>query len=308
VTTPDPIETDVMSATPHPGAPIFVPKSASVRDALSIPALADRSYAPLIGDSGRVEGVVNLLQLRAELERTSSGDLERLLETEIGGWGFPLEAPASIDPADFPLAKSVVWSDGRLYIDWSLVEETLRRSEIDPVTQLPGRRVLDRRFAELIRRATIAPTPFALLLVDLDQFKPVNERYGHLAGDALLLRVARRLQEAIPADGFVGRFGGDEFVLLLPGVSPETVEPLLGRLLRGPTSDVIVERQTPNVPSLSIGAVIASTFESGMALLPLVEQADRCLRSAKRAGGARAHIVEVDAECEVTGEPREMTQ
>lgn len=308
MTTPEPIETDAMPLASRPGAPCAVPKGASVREVLSIPALADRSHVPLVGESDTVEGVVNLLQVRAELERASADDLERLLETEIGRWGFRLETTVAVDPANVRLEKPTVWSDGRLYVDWSLVEETVRRSETDPVTQLPGRRALDRRFSELTRRASVAPTAFALLLVDLDQFKPVNEQYGHLTGDALLLRVAGRLRDAVPADGFVGRFGGDEFVLLLSGVSSETLDPIVRGLLRGMASGEDGERQAPQLRSLSIGAVVATDFQSGMALSTLVEQADRCLRSAKRAGGARSHVVEVDAAGEIVGQPREITQ
>lgn len=87
-----------------------------------------------------------------------------------------------------------------------------RLAESDPLTGLDNRLRFDRMLAELKEGGA----PFALLLADLDGFKAVNDRHGHLAGDAVLVEVAQRLRKALPAAASVARLGGDEFAVLAP--------------------------------------------------------------------------------------------
>jgi diguanylate cyclase (GGDEF)-like protein len=98
--------------------------------------------------------------------------------------------------------------------DTATLLETLRRQATkDPLTGLANRRELDRRLAEMGER----PEPQAVLLLDLDGFKSVNDTYGHAAGDDLLVQIARRIEGTIQGHGLVARYGGDEFVVLLCG-------------------------------------------------------------------------------------------
>lgn len=89
----------------------------------------------------------------------------------------------------------------------------------DPLTGLPNRRYAEQAIAEALR--TAGENPFALLLADLNRYKSVNDLHGHVASDLLLLDVGRRLQQAAGKGAFVGRIGGDEFVVLLPGVEAD---------------------------------------------------------------------------------------
>jgi diguanylate cyclase (GGDEF)-like protein len=86
----------------------------------------------------------------------------------------------------------------------------------DPLTGLLNRRQLEARAAAAIHLARRHRRPLSCLLLDIDHFKEVNDRYGHLAGDAVLREVARRLRESIRRSDVVARFGGEEFLLLLP--------------------------------------------------------------------------------------------
>lgn len=88
----------------------------------------------------------------------------------------------------------------------------------DPLTQLPNRRLLADRLEQAIRAAARSNRRVALLLLDLDGFKRINDRYGHAAGDRVLQAVAARLREAVREADTVARMGGDEFVVLLPDV------------------------------------------------------------------------------------------
>lgn len=103
--------------------------------------------------------------------------------------------------------------------------EALREAATDPLTGLPNRRGLARAFARRLPGT-------ALLFLDLDGFKAVNDRLGHAAGDRLLAAVAARLASALGPEDVIGRWGGDEFLLLT--VEPLAVETALAAAMAGP--------------------------------------------------------------------------
>ena len=101
----------------------------------------------------------------------------------------------------------------------------------DQLTQLPNRLALNTRLAESLNRATRTHNPLALLFIDLDGFKQVNDEFGHAAGDEVLCEVAKRLQLAMRTTDVVARFGGDEFVVLLDTeVREDTAERVCQRI------------------------------------------------------------------------------
>ncbi|MBS1820496.1 MAG: GGDEF domain-containing protein [Acidobacteria bacterium] len=96
--------------------------------------------------------------------------------------------------------------------------QLLRRSESDALTGLANRHSFDSQYAELWKRAVTSGTALSAIVVDVDHFKMLNDRYGHLYGDEVLRRIGSLLQQALRAkDDFAARFGGEEFVVLLPG-------------------------------------------------------------------------------------------
>ncbi len=100
----------------------------------------------------------------------------------------------------------------------------------DPLTGLLNRRALNLLFAERWRPLLAAHGEITLLLFDLDLFKQINDAYGHLAGDQVLRRVAELMRETFRAEDLLVRFGGDEFVAVLPGAGAEAAPPLVTRL------------------------------------------------------------------------------
>lgn len=159
-----------------------------------------------------------------------------------------------------------------------LMADARHRAQHDPLTGLANRARLD----EHLTRRVAAAQPLALLMLDLDRFKAVNDLYGHAAGDELLRTVARRVRSAIRTDDEAARLGGDEFVVLLAGADAERAAQKaeqLRTLLQQPYGDI-------DVPvSASIG--VATYPGSGRTASALLAAADEALYRAKHAGKNR---------------------
>ena len=97
-------------------------------------------------------------------------------------------------------------------------EGLIHRSEYDQLTEVPNRFLLESRLKEAFANARRKEHSFALIFVDLDRFKSVNDRYGHRVGDMYLQNVARRLLEKLRGQDTLARVGGDEFIVLIPVV------------------------------------------------------------------------------------------
>jgi diguanylate cyclase (GGDEF)-like protein len=173
--------------------------------------------------------------------------------------------------------------------------ETNRRLEIlsatDPLTGLPNRR----RFTEVLRaeweRAKGSRGSIAIAMIDIDNFKPYNDRYGHLAGDACLRRVANALNESVRKDfDLVARYGGEEFAVILRDADEATATPLAEHARTGVAA--LVETQegsATGIVTVSIGVAAGSAATTGAAY-DLVGQADEALYAAKRRGGNRVVV------------------
>ena len=94
-------------------------------------------------------------------------------------------------------------------------------ARLDPLTRLANRKSFDERFAEVLARRVQDDLSVAMLLWDIDDFKAINDSYGHRAGDRVLQTVANSFMSGLRADDFVARIGGEEFVVLLPGLGPD---------------------------------------------------------------------------------------
>jgi diguanylate cyclase (GGDEF)-like protein len=156
-------------------------------------------------------------------------------------------------------------------------EELLRLAQRDPLTGLLNRRSL----YELVQRLAAQGKEFAIVLVDLDGFKRVNDKHGHLVGDRVLQRVAEAMEKAVRREDAVARYGGDEFAVLVQG-GRETGEQVLERLKEAVES---VAREAGVATSLSGG--VAAWPEDGATLEELLHAADRMLYRAKRDGKGR---------------------
>lgn len=169
------------------------------------------------------------------------------------------------------------------------LEELARSTALDPLTQLPNRATLLDRFAQVLANARRHGGRFALLLLDLDDFKQVNDAHGHLFGDRVLRLVADRLVSAVRKVDTVSRHGGDEFLVLLAELNqPGDAQAVAGKLI-----------EALGAPAELDGHVVSLTASVGIALYPddgddfdtLVARADAAMYETKRqrAGGMAFH-------------------
>ena len=158
----------------------------------------------------------------------------------------------------------------------------------DPLTRLPNRRSLDERLAAEVLRAERYGGVLSVLLLDLDHFKSVNDDNGHEAGDAALLEVAELMAEACRDPDMVGRWGGEEFLMVLPESDTQAAHAVASRVRER------VERHAfTGIGNLTISIGVASMVPGDTAAA-LLKRADRALYAAKSGGRNRVEVAPAD--------------
>jgi len=168
-------------------------------------------------------------------------------------------------------------------------EQIARLAARDPLTALYNRRALEMRAPSLLSEVSQA-RPGALLLIDIDNFKLINDLYGHTAGDRLLVALSEMIRAQLPDDSLAARLGGDEFVILLNDSSNARIV-ALGSALREQFHQAASQAfATPEAVTLSIGASLFDTPPASLAAL--IEQGDAALYESKRGGRNRIRLVD----------------
>jgi diguanylate cyclase (GGDEF)-like protein/PAS domain S-box-containing protein len=184
-------------------------------------------------------------------------------------------------------------------------DEIERRSRTDALTDLYNRRhVVEALMAELERSRRDGRVP-GVLMVDLDHFKAINDHYRHEGGDAVLRTVGRRLRSAVRSYDMVGRWGGEEFIVVIPGVTTAKALRRLGEAIRaavGRTPIPLPDGRLIRVTA-SVGAALAG--ESLWSVEALVDAADRALYAAKRAGRDQVKLADELTADELTADEPE---
>jgi diguanylate cyclase (GGDEF)-like protein len=161
-----------------------------------------------------------------------------------------------------------------------------RRAATDSLTGLPNRRGLDDTLKLMVAQAARTVSPLAVVLLDLDQFKRVNDLFGHDRGDEILAAVGVALRGSVRESDFVGRYGGEEFLLLLPATDIDGAL-RVAELVRAAIATVRVEGVDRSVTA---SAGVAQFPGDGGDPVSIVRAADRALYAAKRGGRDRVHV------------------
>jgi len=182
-----------------------------------------------------------------------------LTTTLATGWalGWPLQLHASTRTVLCALPSIFLYMLALSHVGRALTRRIAQQNRqldrlnlTDPGVDLPNRRFFNARALELIVSARVSRAQAVLLMLDVDGFKTINDRYGHVAGDDVLREIARLMREQAGASGFPARLGGDEFALLLAGTLTEA-ERVAARLREGVATLVL-----PNLPQLRVGVSI----------------------------------------------------
>jgi len=176
----------------------------------------------------------------------------------------------------------------------------------DALTGLPNRVLFTDRIEQTIATARRYDRGFAVMYLDVDHFKAVNDKYGHAVGDAALQEVAHRLRLATRESDTISRFGGDEFVILQPIVDGPSDAADLARKLNVAMQDPVVIDGAPHKIRLSIG--IALYPSDGSTIEALMEGADRALYRAKKEGRNRWCFADVENARRTLTKPRVMSR
>ncbi|QIG40070.1 GGDEF domain-containing protein [Microbacterium sp. 4R-513] len=227
------------------------------------PAAADR-LALGLGSAMETAGVEALIAAPLHHE-----------EMDFGAFVSWFHHERTFDDEAAPLAEALAGQAAQALATLRLQARLAHAAMHDEVTGLPNRRMLEGELEKIV-----GSSGCAVLFIDLDEFKDVNDRLGHHAGDRILRQAAERLRASLRADDLVARYGGDEFVVACPVTDASTVrefaERILGALNGGPEDATALRA--------SIGVAIASP-ESGMPGEHLIRQADLAMYRAKGAGG-----------------------
>ncbi len=279
----------VVAAGWHAGAPESLP----ILVATALPAwcllrVAHESHAPLKAEFGvtgaRVfGGAIALLGLLFAF-RFFGGLVWPELAARPVGVDTPLNTMLVMSFMVIGLMLQMVLG---LMVVMRLAQRLSHLSRHDPLTGLPNRRVMQDAITAARLRHLRRRTPYALLAVDVDHFKRVNDRHGHAVGDQALVQVARALRESLRSDDLVARMGGEEFCVLLGDCGREEAlahaerlrAAVAGAALRLPDGETVAL-------TVSVGVALAADEVDPRAML---EQADHALYAAK--GGGRNRVV-----------------
>ncbi len=177
---------------------------------------------------------------------------------------------------------------GRFAVALSSVEreETLyRQAHFDTLTGLPNRQLLKDRLEQHIANARVEDHSGALLFLDLDRFKEINDVFGHSVGDGVLIQAAQRIVSEVRDRDTVARLGGDEFVVVLPSVRNESIVRSMAERLLARLAEAFTVRDVDHYVSASIGVVMFP--EDGDSVETLLKNADAAMYRAKDAGRGR---------------------
>ncbi len=279
-----------LSANPPASAPPTVHQYRSLESA-GVDLEANR-YVLATDDDGRVVGVVSRDRILQRLQASNDQERNRWAEMPVGSLMNVVfsDTPTPGTQLRDGLECIAITENGGLigvavdsdvFLSWERLEPMLTVAITDPLTGLMNRLAYERRLNEEWYRAVRTGTSVGVLVADLDGLKPINDSYGHQAGDVALKGVASLLEQSLRSYDILARYGGDEFVALCIGCRPGEIAIPIQRISeRLSTAQFEYAGRTTSV-SLSIGAAVRHDEFASSSPAELFRAADECMYLAK---------------------------
>ncbi len=194
-----------------------------------------------------------------------------------------------LEPAAIELVQAIALQAAQALARIRLQEELAHLALHDQLTGLANRALLREHIDSALAASERTTQPVAMMFLDLDGFKPVNDRLGHQTGDEVLREVARRLRSVVRESDVIGRFGGDEFIVLCPETGDEQAE-LIAERLRDAVAQPMEWLPAGFAVSASVGVVVHASGEHRPTTDELLEIADSEMYRAKNSGRNRVSV------------------
>jgi diguanylate cyclase (GGDEF)-like protein len=211
---------------------------------------------PLVANNGRVVGVVNLFRRR----------------------------PNSFSAKEIDLLHKIAGQLGQVLNTITVYHQTRELSITDELTKVFNRRYFNQRFEREIQRAQRYHRPLTIIMLDIDHFKVFNDTHGHLWGDAVLKQVAQTLEDNLRKADILARFGGEEFVVMLPEIDKAHGQQVAEKLRRAIESAAFPKAETQPLGRITVSSGLASFPEDAEGASDLIHFADQGLYLAKSRG------------------------
>ena len=289
-------------------------QSQIVADVLAEVDLASERFLVIEDDNGSLLGIVETEDLLKRVSATSPIERRRWCEMPLGSAigarldirpRQPKSPVRTLDPNSPHEIQGVTVSTAaddmaalilgdELYLRWSSIKGLLDNAVVDAVTGLPNRLVFDRRVEDEWERLNRTTTSLCVIMVDLDYFKQINDRFGHAVGDHVLREVGNVLRSQLRSYDLLVRYGGDEFAAVLSGCTADQLDIPIRRVQEGVRKIFIPTIDELPTMSLSIGAAIVQSQLECESTSQLVNEADECLYRAKKSGRDCAYVIDLN--------------
>lgn len=263
-------------------------------------ALLNEHAAGLLGGNAGLQPAVDLSARMQRLRRRCDNgeELEQVYAGLMADMNFRSVMRWRLGPTTLEVDTHPLRGDGELGRIWLfrdvtaeelMIEHLRRQAALDPLTEIPNRRHFEERSAQILAARDTAGNCLAVIMMDIDHFKRINDNFGHSIGDLVLKEVARRTRQAIRPHDLLARFGGEEFVALLP-VRDDSEAMELAEAMRQAISnrEIAVEDQRLRV-TVSLGLAMGKSADR-FSLEVLLRRADEALYRAKNTGRNRVEI------------------
>jgi diguanylate cyclase len=233
-------------------------------------------------------GALLQIELRALQQAEGAAEVEQLRQILIGGIGELIQGQRQLGQKLHRTGDylKLIKSDSQRLRDE--LNKVRLLSLTDEFTGLPNRRAFMRRLQDEISRAQRYGIPLAMALLDLDEFKAINDAFGHAGGDEVLRCYATQVLTVLRHHDLVARYGGEEFAVLLPNTAQEGAVAAMAKVReRAQATNCVADGRKVPMPTFSAGVTL---YVPGEAPNVLIERADRALYRAKRSGRDRVEI------------------